>query len=230
MKGITHIFFDLDHTLWDYDSNARKVLMELYQHFQLDQSLSLTCDAFTDLFFHSNSQLWKAYHAGEIDKHGIRNQRFVAVLQECQVSDSRLCEQMNEFFLYHCPQQGRMIQDADIILGYLSKKYALSVITNGFEDVQHIKLKASKIDHYFDHVVTSDGSGYRKPSPEIFQHALKLSGARPHQCVMIGDSPLADVQGAMNAGLLPIYFNQKQKYKAICDYEVSSLMELIHIL
>lgn len=230
MKNIKHIFFDLDHTLWDYDANAIVTLEGLYEQYQLSNHLSVDTNGFVETFFKTNDILWAKYNVGEIDRDTIRNSRFEKVLSAsgCQVELDHLG--MNDYFLYHCPRQTRIIEGADLILDYLSKNYSMSIITNGFNDVQFIKLEACGLAKYFDKVFTSESAGYKKPSKEIFEHALKSVGFAREECLMIGDNPGTDILGAQNAKITPIFFNPTGRYKSTCEYEISHLSELIRIL
>ncbi len=230
MKNIKHIFFDLDHTLWDYDTNASATLKQLYENYQLSNHLSVDAAGFVQSFFKTNDQLWAKYNIGEIDRDTIRNSRFEMVLNAagCKVQLDHLG--MNDYFLYHCPRQTRIIDGADLILDYLVKKYELSIITNGFNDVQSVKLEACGLAKYFDKVFTSESAGFKKPSPEIFDHALGEVGFSKEECLMIGDNPKTDILGAENAGITPIFFNPTGQLKSTCEYEISHLSELMRIL
>lgn len=230
MKGITHVFFDLDHTLWDYDYNARKVLEELYDHFRLEQVLRTTKTGFTQTFFAVNANIWRDYNHGRIEKEYIRNERFKSIMKHCGAASTLLADQLNDYFLYHCPRQSRLMEDTEMVLHYLSKKYEMGIITNGFSDIQGTKLASSRIGHFFSFVVTSETIGHRKPSKEIFDHAVGLAKAAAHTCVMIGDNPGTDIAGAKNAGLVPIFYNPDFDRKSDCEFQINRLSELMKIL
>lgn len=230
MKKFTHIFFDLDHTLWDYDFNARKVLTDLYFQYELDQRLASSVEGFIGAFFKVNAQLWRYYNAGEITRDDIRARRFREVIKMCGCQDVEVGDVLTEFFLFNCPRQTRIMPDADLILDYLHKRYELSVITNGFDEVQALKLQSCGLDKYFSYVFTSETTGHRKPAAELFLHALEVTKADRSTTLMIGDNPVTDIQGALNAGITPLFYNPKGKYKSACELQVTNLAELLKIL
>ena len=228
--NFTHIFFDLDHTLWDYEFNSRKVLEEMYAHFGLGHHLTSTCDEFINHFEAANATLWHSFNLGEISRDQIRNDRFVRILQSCGCANTSLGDSLSEYYLYHCPRQTRIMEDADVTLDYLRRKYHLSIITNGFDDVQYIKLKSCGLDRYFEHVFTSDGVGHKKPDAAIFLHALEVLKVDKSRVLMIGDNPVADIMGARNAGITPLLFNPFGTTRSDCQLQVSRLTELMKIL
>lgn len=230
MKKFTHIFFDLDHTLWDYDFNARKVLKDLYEHYQLDKYLTSSVEGFISTFFQVNAQLWHYYNAGQISRDDIRVKRFRDVVKICGCNDIEFGDSLTEFFLFSCPRQTRIMPHADIILDYLHKKYQLSIITNGFDEVQALKLRSCGLDKYFNYVFTSETTGHRKPAAELFYHALEITKAEKSTTLMIGDNPTTDIQGAVNAGITPLFYNPTGKRKSACELQVTHFSELLKIL
>jgi len=226
----THIFFDLDHTLWDYDLNARKVLNDLYQQFDLQREIVFGPERFTEVFFKTNDTLWQQYNQGNIDRDEIRTQRFRKVMAKCGAPGFEKTEAMSEYFLFNCPRQKATIADATMILDYLSKRYHLSVVTNGFDDVQCIKLEACGLDKYFSHVFTSETTGHKKPSREIFDHAVKEVNAHVSTTLMIGDNHSTDIMGARNAGITPLLYNPRGLVKSDCQLQIKTLSELMRLL
>ncbi|MEQ8548929.1 MAG: YjjG family noncanonical pyrimidine nucleotidase [Cyclobacteriaceae bacterium] len=230
MKNIKHLFFDLDHTLWDYDFNARKVLNEMYDLFQLAENTNTSKDGFLKVYFKENAKLWHAYNLGEIDRKHIRDYRFVNVLKACAGSKMDISMEMSHHFIYHCPRQTRVMDGALMTLDYLRQKYRMSVITNGFDDVQEIKLQLSGLAPYFEEVITSETTGHKKPAKEIYEYALGKVGCSAEEVLMIGDNHTADVQGALSAGIRPIFFNPGLSYKSACEIQIEQLSELMRLL
>lgn len=230
MKHHTHIFFDLDHTLWDYDFNARKVLSDLFLRFGLADCTQTSVDGFISTFFKTNAELWHRFNLGLIERELIREERFRMILRTCGGKDEAMAKEIGDYFLHHCPRQPRIMEGADVLLGYLQDRYHLSIITNGFEDVQHIKLKHCGLGRFFARVFTSETIGFRKPSPEIFDYAMKETKAEKHLALMIGDNHSTDIEGARNAGITPILFNPTGKVKSDCEIQISSLSELMKLL
>ena len=207
MKTYKSIFFDLDHTLWDYETNSRDTLAELYDQYALQQKGVTTLEAFKDRFREVNTRLWDLFDRGEIKSEVIREQRFKQILEPFGAYTAQLSEDISVDYLNTCPTKGTLMPHALETLQYLKEKYTLTIITNGFEEIQHLKLTAGNLHPFFNLVVTSQRAGYRKPSREIFEFALKHNGNECHEAIMIGDNLVTDMGGAKNAEIDTVLFN-----------------------
>jgi putative hydrolase of the HAD superfamily len=171
------------------------------------------------------------YDHGKISSEVIRQERFKQILSAFQVMDAALVETLSVEYLHHSPRKGGLVPHTTEVLTYLSKKYSLTVITNGFEDIQFLKLASGNLTGFFNHVVTSQKAGFKKPAREIFDYALSLNNIKPHQAIMIGDNLLTDIAGARNAGVDVIYFNPEGvPSEAEVTHEIRSLAELYALL
>lgn len=225
------IFFDLDHTLWDYDTNSKETLTELYDLYKLHSKGVTSLEAFNSKFNEVNEGLWNLYDRGLIGSEVIREQRFKKILEPFQIQDQTLIEQLSHDYLYACPRKGAMIPGAIDILEYLNDKYALTLITNGFEEIQGMKLRSGNITHYFDHIVTSQKAGHKKPAREIFDYALGLHQHEADEAIMIGDNLMTDIAGARNASVDSVFFNPyKKEHQEEVTHEITTLAELARIL
>ena len=231
MKKYQHLFFDLDHTLWDFDRNTSEAIEELYQIFNFDKWTFFTFQDFMRVFHEVNNYLWDKFNHGLIDRMELRNSRFKLILTKLGVKEEEVPENIGEKYLELAPVKSNVIPFTYEILDYLKPYYKLHIISNGFDDVQHSKLLSSKIHHYFDVIVTSDSSGHRKPQKGIFEFALYQSGANRENAIMIGDNIDTDILGAQNAELDIIFFNpNKIKHDLRVTYEIDSLDQLRNIL
>ncbi|MDV3309383.1 MAG: YjjG family noncanonical pyrimidine nucleotidase [Cyclobacteriaceae bacterium] len=225
------VFFDLDHTLWDYDTNSRETLIEIFEQHGLAQRGVPDATTFANVFQETNDRLWYQFDRGLITSETLRNDRFVAILRAFGVDDAELASQLSDDYLHACPRRCNLMPHAIDTLQYLSGRYALTVVTNGFEDVQKIKLTSGNLLNYFDHIVTSQKAGYRKPAKEIFEYALRSNAVRPEETLMVGDNLLTDIGGAVNASIDTAFFNpQRTPHDTPVNYEISSLIELCSIL
>jgi YjjG family noncanonical pyrimidine nucleotidase len=230
-KKYKTVFFDLDHTLWDFDTNSRETLEELYGSYQLDKRGVTSFKAFHEIFNEVNSDLWSQYDKGLIKGDVIRAERFKRILAPFEITDEALIAKLSHEYLYTCPRKGTLLPGAMDTLNYLSEKYSLSLITNGFDEVQHMKLASGKIAHYFKHVVTSQQAGHKKPSREIFDYALGLHANQANEAVMIGDNLETDVAGALNASVDAVFYNPKGiSHDQNPHHEIINLNELQLIL
>ena len=230
-KKYKHIFFDLDMTLWDFETNAREAYHEIYQKFELQKRGINNIEEFISNYFVHNDRLWDLYRKGEIEKEILRSLRFELTLKDFGIDDKKLSEDIGLDYITISPQKTNLFPNAYEILDYLHPKYPMSIITNGFEEVQFTKLKNSKLDKYFDIVITSEEAGCKKPEPGIFEFALKRAGAKPEESLMIGDDPEVDVKGAENAGIDGVFFNPKKlNLNGSIRYQIADLIELKTIL
>jgi len=227
----SHLFFDLDHTLWDHHRNANETLEDLYHEYDLNQICAATTNEFLETFHLVNHGLWEQYHLGEIDQQYIRDNRFVKVLQNLGAPLGSIPKGLPETYLQRCPQKPHLMPYTLEVLDYLKERYELSIITNGFADVQEIKMKASGLNSYFDHVITSESAGYLKPRPEIYQYTMNLFAVPAKQCLMIGDNAQTDIAGAEATGIDQVYYDPQKQQKALNPtYQIQCLSELKQIL
>ncbi len=225
------VFFDLDHTLWDYDTNCEEALHQLYVKHQLNVKGIGPFPLFLAAFLKVNTQLWYQYDLGVIGRKVIRDQRFHQVFHSLGVDDYPLSLTLSEEYVLLSPTKKRLLPNVMNTLEYLKEKYTLVIVTNGFEDVQKVKLASSGIQSYFKIVVTSEQAGHRKPAREIFDYALTLSGYQASEVIMVGDNLLTDIKGAGNAQIDTAFFNPyKITHQESVRYEISDLLELKHIL
>ena len=203
-----HLFFDLDHTLWDFDANAKDTLIEIYAFFKLEEKGVVPFEDFYKLYKIHNEILWDRYHKGFITGEELKWKRMWRTLLEFKIADESLAKVMSEKFLEILPTKKILFPHTIEILDYLSaKEYQLHLITNGFEKIQWCKLNNSGLSNYFTHVITSEKSNSLKPQKEIFEYALNETGASLHQSIMLGDNLDADIQGAINAGMDNVFVN-----------------------
>lgn len=224
------IFFDLDHTLWDYECNAREMLYDLHNSYGL-ANRGIDFDAFHTHFKTINFQMWELYDRGLIDNEVIRHQRFKKVLERFKVSDEKLSADLSQEYLHGCPKKANLLPYAREVLDYLSQHYALTVVTNGFEEIQTVKLMSGNITHYFDHVITSQKAGYKKPAREIFEYALHVNNLQCEDVIMIGDNLITDIGGARNACIDTVFYNPGAvAHQEQVRHEIRCLSELQNIL
>ena len=231
MPAYKHLFFDLDHTLWDFDTNARDTMVDVYSEFNLDKTVTPEFEQFYQKYLYHNKILWERFQKGFISADELKWKRMWRTLLEFKIGNEGLAKNLSGRFLEILPTKKNMFPYTVEILNYLSdKNYILHLITNGFEKTQWNKLRNSKIDHYFTEVITSEASNSVKPEKEIFEYAMKKSGAELKDSIMIGDNPDADIKGAMNAGMDAVFVNHiGAQIDFTPTYTVSHLNELENI-
>ncbi|HEX5169211.1 MAG TPA: YjjG family noncanonical pyrimidine nucleotidase [Cyclobacteriaceae bacterium] len=225
------IFFDLDHTLWDYETNSRETLTDLYCRFALKDRGVNDVDDFSHTFKDVNERLWDLYDRGLIDSEYIRRERFKQILEKFNAHEEELSARLSHEYLLDCPKRGMLMPHAIETLQYLSDRYDLTVVTNGFDEIQHTKLSTSNLLHYFDHVVTSQKAGFKKPAREIFEYALRSNAIQAYEAMMVGDNLITDIGGARNASIDVTFFNPfEMEHEENVHYEIKSLRELCDLL
>ena len=226
-----HLFFDLDHTLWDFDANAKITLTEIYSFFNLETLEVKPFDAFYKHYLHHNEILWNRYHKGYINGEELKWKRMWRTLLDFKIGDEKLARDISAKFLEILPVKKLLFPHTLEVLDYLAAKdYQLHMITNGFEKIQWSKLNNSGLGGYFKNVITSETSNSLKPRKEIFDFALQQAGARLQNSIMLGDNLDADIQGAINAGMDSVFVNHINAVTALKPtYTINHLKELENI-
>lgn len=231
MSPYKHIFFDLDRTLWDMDGNSHETLCELaHKHNIIGKGVS-TIDEFIEHYKVINHQLWADYSLDKISKETLRSERFIKAFGIFNIVDDEFCETFAMDYVTNGPLKNNLLPYAIETLDYLVEKYQLHIITNGFEEVQLVKIEKSNLGRYFKNIITSEKAGHKKPSPEIFNFSMQLADAKVGNSIMIGDSLEADIMGAKSSGIAQVFFNpEKILHEVDVTHEIYSLKELKNIL
>jgi len=224
LNEIKHIFFDLDHTLWDFEKNAALAFEKIFHelHFEID------AQEFISIYNPINVAYWKLYERNEIDQESLRINRLKDAFEA--INYPITLEQINSIsnlFIAYLTTNNHLIDGAIEILDYLKDNYKLHIITNGFSIVQDVKLQKSDLDKYFVTITNSEVAGHKKPHENIFQYALSLANASKNQSIMVGDSIEADVLGAMNFGMKAVYFNPANE--AVSHKEIIQIQKLTQL-
>ena len=200
---IKSIFFDLDHTLWDFEKNSELSFKKIFKKY----TITINFEKFIEAYIPINFQYWKLYRNGEISKEFLRYNRLKEVFNLFDYEiDDKIINNISHDYIEFLPENNKLMDGAIEILEYLKPKYRLFIITNGFREVQDKKLKNSKIKHYFEAIYDSESVGVKKPDPKIFKHALKDSGSNPKESLMVGDNYEADVLGAKKLKINTLHF------------------------
>lgn len=227
-----HLFFDLDHTLWDFDANAKATLQQLHLDLKLVNKGIHDFDLFYKNYLVHNEKLWERYRNGYIKQEELRIKRMWLTLLDFKVANEELAKQLSELFLQLLPTRTILFPDTKEVLQYLEDKgHNLHLITNGFELTQHSKLKSSGLNSFFKHVITSEGSNSLKPQKEIFDYALMQTGASVDESIMIGDSIEVDIAGAIAAGMDQVHVNYNGAEQSLKPtYTITALKQLKEFL
>jgi putative hydrolase of the HAD superfamily len=226
------LFFDLDHTLWDFETNSKETIQELYTTHRLVDLGIIDFDRFYSTYSAHNHRLWDRYTKGFIKQEELRWKRVYLSLLDFKVANEPLAKEMSQAYLEILPNKKHLFPYTIEILEYLKQKdYKMHLITNGFESVQFKKIKNSGLQDYFIEVITSEASNSLKPQKEIFEYALKNTNASVEESIMIGDNESADIQGGINMGMDTIFVNHIQVVPTVpATYTITHLKELENIL
>lgn len=221
---IQHIFFDLDHTLWDFEKNSNLTFEQLFK----THNIQLELNDFISTYSPINFDYWKLYREERISKEKLRYGRLKDSFDALNyVVNDDLIHLLSEEYINVLPSNNYLFDGTIELLEYLHPKYELHIITNGFEEVQDLKLEKSGIKKYFDKIITSESVGVKKPNPKVFKFALEKALAKPENSIMVGDNLEADIIGAINCGISSIHFNlHDEKYSNKKYTSVSHLLEI----
>lgn|SRR5690554_673612 len=226
------LFFDLDHTLWDFDANAHIALREIYTTYDFASRGMATFELFQENYEHQNLLFWERFRNGHVDREALRWKRLWHTFLDFRIYDKGLAREASEHYLKLLSYQTTLVEHAEQVLQHCQHRgYELAIITNGFKDTQNVKLKEAGIAHYFKAVITSEDVKLVKPHPAIFVKALDLMQTKAEESLMIGDCIEADVKGAYNAKIDQVFYNPKG---TIVDFkptfDIQSLNTLIEFL
>jgi HAD superfamily hydrolase (TIGR01549 family) len=192
------VLFDLDDTLCDY--GAARVG-------RLSIAFGLAQDACGNTFDVPIDEL--VIESIRIQPHGVDH--FPELFARYGIDDPAAVEAASRWFVANRFHGLQLFPDAIETLNAVraAKPHRrLGMITNGPADVQTAKIDLLQMRSYFDFCLISGIFGTWKPDRAIFEEALALGNARPHQAVMIGDSADHDMAGAEAAGIPTIWMNR----------------------
>ncbi|MFA9186556.1 YjjG family noncanonical pyrimidine nucleotidase [Flavobacterium sp. FBOR7N2.3] len=224
IDNIKDVFFDLDHTLWDFDKNSKITFESIFAN----KHPSVSIDLFIEKYIPINQSCWKLYQYDKITHQQLRYDRlklsFDAINYE--ISDPEI-DLISQEYIDLLTENNHLFDGTFEILDYLMGKYKLHVITNGFAHVQVKKLTNANLNPYFSTITNSEMAGVKKPNPIIFEFALDLAKAKKETSIMIGDSIEADVLGALDAGIDAIYFNESKL--AVANNNIKQINHLLEL-
>jgi len=227
MNTITDVFFDLDHTLWDFDKNSVLAFDKIFK----SQHPTININSFIEIYTPINHACWKLYQVDKITHEELRYNRLRQSFDKLKypITDEEI-ENIAQDYIQYLPDNNLLFDGAIEVLEYLYPKYNMHIITNGFAEVQQRKMYHSGLQKYFKTVTNSELAGVKKPHQDIFKYALSLANADKQNAIMIGDCIEADVRGALNFGMKAIFFNEKGIQPDDAIMTIKHLLELKNIL
>ena len=202
--SVTDIFFDLDHTLWDFEKNSGLAFNEIF----IELNFPFSLDVFLKFYNPINHAQWKLYRENKITQEDLRFNRLNMTFEKLNYSASiGLIDKISEQYITYLSTFPHLFEGAIELLEALKNRFRLHIITNGFDKVQQFKIENSGIESFFEFVFTAEKVGFKKPHPEIFIQSLKTVNTTAEASIMIGDSFEADILGALNQGMQAIHFN-----------------------
>jgi putative hydrolase of the HAD superfamily len=206
---IEHIFFDLDHTVWDFETNSDKAYRRLLEEFET----GISFEDFAKVYHPVNYRIWEDYARGKYTKEQVKILRLQLTLEQMGYDyPQEKIGRMAERYLDLLAEGTVLFPGAVETLEYLAGKYPLHLITNGFSEVQYRKIEKSGLKDFFRTVTLSEETGKLKPHPSVFKRAMEKAGAVPHLSMMVGDSFQSDITGALNVGMQAVLFDPENRY------------------
>lgn len=230
-KEYTVVFLDLDDTILDTIKNSEESLLEIYKEYEVDRYAPSFYE-FMEYYKSINSNLWKLYEQNLITKEELMKRRFLETFDKYHTITEDQSLDLNMNFLLKTSVKKNLIEGAIDVLDYLSSKYKLYIVSNGFTEIQYKKMEMVGVDKYFQGIILSDEVGKNKPHPGIFEYTLKKAGVVVNQVVMVGDNVNTDIKGAQSVGIDQIWYNPNgsSNQGIIPTYEIKSLSEIKNIL
>jgi putative hydrolase of the HAD superfamily len=226
-NGIKHIFFDLDHTLWDFDKNSRLTFERIFNL----HGLPVELNTFIQVYEPINLNYWKLYREERVSKADLRYGRLREAFDTINVKvEDEMINKLSVSYIDYLTTFNHLFEGTREVLNYLFDKYELHIITNGFEEAQERKLQNAEIRQYFNTVTNSEMVGVKKPNPKIFNFALNQAKAEAEESIMIGDSLEADIEGANKVGIEGILFCGYDNYSSAKVKKINQLIELKNYL
>jgi putative hydrolase of the HAD superfamily len=232
-KAYEQLFFDLDHTLWDFETNSEETLRDLYVELELETKSQAPFEKFHKTYKHYNSLFWDRFRKGHISREDLRWKRMWRTLVDFKITNEELSKQLSERYLDILPTKTNVFPHCMEVLEYLkNKQYPMHLITNGFEKTQHQKIKNCGIASYFTEVITSEQAGIMKPHAAIYEYAMHKTSSTADKCIMVGDTLEVDILGALNVGMDAVYVHASLPEGSSVQptYVVSDLAALKQIL
>jgi putative hydrolase of the HAD superfamily len=230
LKTYRHLFFDLDNTLWDFKANAREAFRDVFDRLRL-HTLFRDFDRFLEIYEKHNEYLWMEYRKGKLRKEHLREERMRMTFLELGVDDPVLAREVGDWYIREAPLKSNLFPGVHETLTYLSVRYKLYILTNGFTEIQIQKVKSCQLEQHFSKLFMAEMVGYQKPDRRLFEYAVKSIHARKAECLMIGDDPEADIRGAYHAGIDQVFFNPAHKHCVVDPtWTITSIPDLKEIL
>lgn len=226
-KEIKHIFFDLDHTLWDFERNSSLAFQAIFKKHRLNVEIENFLEVYTPI----NNEYWADYRKEKVSKEALRFGRLNDTFCKLNIAvEKPQIDLLSEEYITYLPKNNYLFNDVHSTLTLLKQNYHLHVITNGFSEVQQLKLKNSKIEDYFKTVTTSEEAGAKKPHPHIFEYALSKAKALARESLMIGDNLEADIIGAEKFGMKAILFGETKFTSEYSGKKINKLKQLLEFI
>ncbi|MCH2490598.1 MAG: YjjG family noncanonical pyrimidine nucleotidase [Flavobacteriales bacterium] len=226
-QSITDVFFDLDHTLWDFDRNSQLAFQRVFVKHQIQLELQDFIRAYEPI----NLRYWKLYREEKVTKEQLRRGRLTETFQQFSIAyPIETIDALAVAYIDELPIDNHLLEGSMEVLEYLKPKYKLHIITNGFKEVQHLKLANSKIAPFFETITTSEEVGVKKPNPLVFKTAMKKAKTSAESSIMIGDSLEADIEGAAAVGMNTLFYNYRKEQLIDDIYAIDQLIEIKNFL
>lgn len=230
LKNYKHLFFDLDNTLWDFRANSSAAFSDVFEKLGLSIRIN-DFGRFLEVYELYNEQLWEEYRKGKMKKDFMRSQRLTLTFREFGIDEPDIINRVNELYLDTAPKKTNLFPGVPETLEYLSQRYKLYILTNGFYEIQLQKINSSNLQKYFTKLFMAEMVGFQKPDRRFFEYAVKSVNAHKSECLVIGDDPEADIHGGANAGIDQVFFNPGSRISVrVPTYEIKTFSELKALL
>ena len=231
---IKAVLFDLDNTLYDYSTPHEKALNATY--LELKKSIKISKVRFKYLFKISKAEI-KRELSGTASAHN-RVLYFQRLIEKTHNTvDSEIILKLYDAYWNSFLKNMKPFEETLKTLKEIKKRgLGIAIVSDMTTHIQLKKLKKLGISKYVDFLITSEESGSEKPHSIMFLLALNKLKVSPQNAIMVGDNPVADIEGANSVGLYSVlikYGHLAKKHKE--DYQkpntiIREISEVLNIL
>jgi putative hydrolase of the HAD superfamily len=220
---IKAVIFDLDNTLVDFMAMKRQAIAAAIDS-MIDAGLGLTREE-------AQARIDAIYKERGIEFQNVFDQLLYDVFQKV---DYKILSA--GIIAYRRAREAALVPYPHVnmtLISLLKRGIKLAVISDAPGREAWLRLCYLNFHHLFDHVITFDDTGERKPSPVPFLRALELLQVQPHEAIMVGDWAERDVVGAAQVGMVTVFARYGDTFGTVesnARYDINDVSELLSVI
>lgn len=220
---IKAVIFDLDNTLVDFMKMKRQAIEAAVQS-MIDAGLNLPAEEV-------HTRIEAIYKERGIEFQNVFDQLLYDVFQKV---DNKILSA--GIIAYRRAREAALVPYPHVnmtLIALVKQGIRLAVISDAPGREAWLRLCYLNLHHLFDHVITFDDTGERKPSPVPFRRALELLKVAPHEALMVGDWAERDMVGAAQVGIITVFARYGDTFGTLetnAKYDIDDVSRLLQII